>query len=66
MESKKYNKLVHITKKKQIYRCREQTTGYQGVGRDTGVANGVIQATEYKTGYKDTLYNIENLANILQ
>ena len=33
MESKKYNKLVNITKK-QIHRYREQTSDYQwGVGR---------------------------------
>ena len=29
MESKKYNKLVTITKKKQIHNSREQTSGYQ-------------------------------------
>ena len=29
MESKKYNKLVSITKKKQTHRYREQTSGYQ-------------------------------------
>ena len=28
MESKKYDKLVNITKKKQTYRYREQTSGY--------------------------------------
>ena len=28
MESKKYNKLVNITKKKQTHRYREQTSGY--------------------------------------
>ena len=31
MESKNYNKLVNITKEKQSHRCREQTSGYQGV-----------------------------------
>ena len=37
MESKKYNKLVNITKKKQTHRYGEQTTGYhwgEGRGRD--------------------------------
>ena len=29
MESKKYNKLVNITKKKKTHRYREQTCGYQ-------------------------------------
>ena len=34
MESKKYDKLVNITKKKQTHKYREQTTGYQwGEGR---------------------------------
>ena len=29
VESKKYNKLVNIAKKKQTHRYREQTSGYQ-------------------------------------
>ena len=29
VESKKYNKLVNITKKKLTHRYREQTSGYQ-------------------------------------
>ena len=36
-KSKKYNKLVNITRKKQTHRYREQTSGYQwgeGRGRD--------------------------------
>ena len=34
MESKKYNKLVNITKKEQTHRYGEQTSGYQqGEGR---------------------------------
>ena len=34
VESKKYNKLVNIAKKKQTHRYREQTSGYQlGEGR---------------------------------
>ena len=37
VESKTYNKLVNITKKKQTDRYREQTSGYQwGEGLDTG------------------------------
>ena len=32
-ESKKYNKLVNVTKKKHTHRYREQTTDYQ-LGRD--------------------------------
>ena len=35
--SKKHNKLVNITKQKQIHRYREQTSGYQwGEGRERG------------------------------
>ena len=34
VESKKYNKLVNKTKKKQTHRYRERTSGYQwGEGR---------------------------------
>ena len=35
MESKKYNKLVNLIKKKQTHIYREQTSGYQ-----VGVAGG--------------------------
>ena len=42
VESKKYNnKLVNITKKKQIYRYREQTSGYSGEREET---RGIIGA----------------------
>ena len=35
MESKKYNKMVSITKMQQTHRYREQTSGYQwGEGRE--------------------------------
>ena len=38
VESKNYNKLMNITKKKQTHRYREQTSGYQwwGARRDGG------------------------------
>ena len=37
VESKKYNKLVNIIKKKPTYRYREQTSGYQrGEGSGEG------------------------------
>ena len=37
MESKKYNKLLNKTKKKQTHRFREQTSGYQwGKGKERG------------------------------
>jgi hypothetical protein len=29
MESKRYNKLVYMTKRKQTHRYREKTSGYQ-------------------------------------
>ena len=41
MESKKYNKLVNITKKKQTHKYREQTRGYQwGERRKEGQDKG--------------------------
>ena len=63
MKSKKYNKVVNITKKKQIHRYREQTSGYQwrwgergkiGMGRWSrgiiGVEKWEIQTIGYKIG----------------
>ena len=49
MESKKYNKLVNITKKKQTHRYREQTGGYQwGEGRGEGQYRGRgLRGTNY-------------------
>ena len=54
MESKKYNKLVNITKK-QTHRYREQCSGYQwgdekGRG-STEVGEQEIQAIRYKISY---------------
>ena len=43
VKSKKYNKLVNITKKKQAHRYREQTSGYQcreGTGGGEGIGVG--------------------------
>ena len=41
MESKKYNKLVNVTKQKQTHRYREQTSGYQWEdGREEGQDRG--------------------------
>ena len=70
MESKKYNKLVHI-KKKQTHRYREQTSGYQSGGcgwaraSNIGVGEQEVETIGCKIGYKDILYNTENTANIL-
>ena len=41
MESKKYNKLVNITKKKQTHRYREQTSGYQWEKEEGRAKRGV-------------------------
>ena len=41
MESKKYNKLVNITKKRQTHRYREQTSGYQWGGEGQYKGEGV-------------------------
>ena len=41
VESKKWNKLVNMTKKKQIHRYREQTSVYHwGVGSGKGQYRG--------------------------
>ena len=48
MKSKKYNKLVNITKKKQTHRYREQPSGYQwGEGRGN-IGMGGVGGTNYK------------------
>ena len=54
MESKKYNKLVNITKNKQTHRYREQTRSYQwGKGR----VRGNIGVGDYRgRGLKGTNY----------
>ena len=47
-ESKKYNKLVNITKKKQAHRYKGQTSGYQwGEGREEGQDRGRVLSTNY-------------------
>ena len=41
MESKNYNKLVNMTKKKEIHRYRQWTSGYQwGEGKGEGERKG--------------------------
>ena len=49
VESKKYNKLVNITKKKQTYRYGAQINGYQwGEGREKGQYRGrELRGTNY-------------------
>ena len=48
MEYKKYNKLVHVAKKKQTQ--RKKTNGYQweGVGGNTGVEAWEVQTIGYE------------------
>ena len=49
MESKKYNELVNITKKKQTHRFGEQTSGYQwGERGELGVGRWEMQITGRK------------------
>ena len=47
MESKNYNKLVNITKKKQTHRYREQTSGYQWGGGGGVYRVGGVEGTNY-------------------
>ena len=61
----KINKLVNITKKKQIHRYKAQTSGYQwgergkkGVGEQRYKPLGIVSC-------KDILYNTGNITNIL-
>ena len=68
MESKKYNKLMNITKRKQTHRCREQPSGYQwGEGRGRGkkdVGEGKAQTAGYKIG-SGMYYNAGSITNVL-
>ena len=62
----KKKKRVSITNKKQICRYREQTTGYQWWGRGyIKVEERKVQNIGCKIGYKDILYNMGNINNIL-
>ena len=47
MESKKYNKLVNITKKKQTHRYKEQTSGYQWGGGKGNIGVEELRGTNY-------------------
>ena len=60
MESKKYNKLVNITKKKQTHRYREQPSACQwGEVGDRRYRRGAVGGTKYWVSdrLKDVLYN---------
>ena len=69
MESKKCNKLVEITKKKQTHRYREYTRGYywgRGGGRgNMGEGNKRYKLLGYQISCKNVLYNTGNTANVL-
>ena len=73
MESRKY-KLVKNDKKKkrkkqqqQTLRYKEQTRGSQWGGRSSvRMGECEVQTIGYEIGYKDVLYNVGNIANILQ
>ena len=68
MESKKYNKLVNITKKKQTTDIENKlaVTGREREGgRDSiGVGGLEVQTIRYKISYKDIFYNTGTIANI--
>ena len=55
MESKKYNKLVNITKRKQTHRYGEQISGYQ-----CGEGRGEEQGQYMGRGLRGTNYYVEN------
>ena len=46
-ESKKCNKLVNVTKKKQTHRYTEQTSGYQGGRGEEQYRGGELKGTNY-------------------
>ena len=63
LESKKYNKLVNKTKKKQTHRYREQTSGSQWGGRGhRGGGRYKLLGVRWAQG---CMYNTGNRANIL-
>ena len=69
MESKKYNILVNITKKKQTHRYREQISGYQwgegeGVGQDRGKGSRGT-TTKYKINKIQDVIRTGNIGNVL-
>ena len=57
-------KPVNTTEKKQTYRYREDTSGYQWGEGNIGVGDYTVQIISYKISYKDILYNMWNITNI--
>ena len=60
---------MNIRKKKQTRKYREQTSGYQWGEEmrsgNIGVGDLEVQTIMYKISYKDILYKMGNIANIL-
>ena len=66
MESKKYTKLITVTKMKQSHGYIEQTNGYQwGKGRRGQYRGGGIRERNYWVQQVMRMYNTRNIANIL-
>ena len=65
MESKNYDKLLNMTKRKQNHKHREENIGYQWGERrgrgNIGVRKQEVQTTACKIGYKDILYSMGNI-----
>ena len=68
---KKYSKLVNITNKKKTHRYRKQTVSVVTSGKRAGrrgkggEGEKEVLTVRYKTGKKETLHNIRNMASIL-
>ena len=64
MESKKYNKLVTITKRSRLTDIENKLAEKEGRrGKIEGDQD--MQTIRYKISYKDILYNMGNVANTL-
>ena len=64
MESKKYNKLVTITKRSRLTDI-ENKLAEKEWRRGKIEGDQDIQTIRYKISYKDILYNMGNVANTL-
>ena len=65
MESKKYNKLVTITKRSRLTDI-ENKLAEKEWRRGKIEGDQDIQTIRYKISYKDILYNTRNIANIFK
>ena len=66
MKSKKYNKLVDVTRSRltDVENKLVATHGERGGRRGNIGQDYKVQTAGYKISYKDILYNMENIANI--